>query len=355
MHTASQHQHRPPNTHQGSSKTAWLAFFAPQTSPWGARGKSGREINWMFTFFCSYYKALENITFCIFQERLVQAWAKRLHFYCFSYASQAECIDLHPYTLQGIDLGRLWSPASHLGSSARELSAWLQTEAQVQTTTYEAQRIDNPSRETEKNPTDRVDVPFRACCGACRSRDEGDEHLRQQSASAVSMQGYRGHLAGWDRTWLLQRRCALSHAVVYAESACSILGSNMDSQALSFPTSINFTFKVKYKELLLAFFSAKVYPRKQMTQVSLGLKMTQYPSGYYPLLRLGRRSPNPTTGLQHVCGHSTKAAVGVWAQHPVRLCCSADHFYLLLIFKCSETRSNTLASLLQTLSLHCCS
>lgn len=279
---ASQHQHRPPNTHQGSSKTAWLAFFAPQTSPWGARGKSGREINWMFTFFCSYYKALENITFCIFQERLVQAWAKRLHFYCFSYASQAECIDLHPYTLQGIDLGRLWSPASHLGSSARELSAWLQTEAQVQTTTYEAQRIDNPSRETEKNPTDRVDVPFRACCGACRSRDEGDEHVRQQSASAVSMQRYRGHPAGWDRTWLLQRRCALSHAVVYAESACSILGSNMDSQALSFPTSINFTLKVKYKDLLLAFFSAKVYPRKKMTQVSLGLKMTQYPSGIIP-------------------------------------------------------------------------
>lgn len=29
-------------------------------------GKSGREITWMLTFICSYCKALENITFCIF-------------------------------------------------------------------------------------------------------------------------------------------------------------------------------------------------------------------------------------------------------------------------------------------------
>lgn len=71
-----------------------------------------------------------------------------------SYTSQAARTDVHPCVLWDIDPGMLSSLAAHLGSSTTELSARLQTEAQVQSSTGTAWRIDNPSRETEKNPSD---------------------------------------------------------------------------------------------------------------------------------------------------------------------------------------------------------
>lgn len=96
-----------------------------------------------------------------------------------------------------------------------------------------------------------------------------DSRARLQSAS----RGTRGTWPGATGPNCLQRRYALSYAAVYAKSACSILGSNVVSQALSFPTATNFTFKVKTEELILAFFSMKICPREKMLHVSLELKM----------------------------------------------------------------------------------
>lgn len=81
-----------------------ISFLPSQTSPWGARQEKNikKRKNRLHTYFqvalVPIAKLWKKITFCIFQESLVQAWANRLCFYCFSYPNQAVCIDLHPHT-----------------------------------------------------------------------------------------------------------------------------------------------------------------------------------------------------------------------------------------------------------------
>jgi len=95
----------------------------------------------------------------------------------------------------------------------------------------------------------------------------------------------------------------------------------MASQALSFPTARNFTLKVKNKELILAFFSMKICPKEKMMHVSLGLKRKkrkhQTPIWILPPAEIRKKVPKSNNwSLARLWA---KAAVGVSAQHPVRL------------------------------------
>lgn len=108
-----------------------------------------------------------------------------------------------------------------------------------------------------------------------------------------------GSIQRGDRTDCLQRGYSLSYAAHYTKSSCSTLSSNMVSQALSFPTATNVTLKVKTKESIPGFLSVQIHPREKMMHASLGLKRenVKHSSGYYHLLRLGRRSTSPPTAL----------------------------------------------------------
>lgn len=112
--------------HQGSGKTAWVAVILSQISAWDARGKirKGNQLDGYFHLFLLKNSGKQSIL--CFPRKLVQAWAKGLHSHCLSYPSVAVWKNSHPKTLQGINMGRLCSLDSHLGSSAHELPALLQ-------------------------------------------------------------------------------------------------------------------------------------------------------------------------------------------------------------------------------------
>lgn len=340
-----------------------VSFFSFPNFTLGCKVERKR-ISWMLAFrlhlFLLQSSGQNNILyFPVFQERLVQAWAKRLRFYCFSYPSQAACIDLHPYVLQGIDLRTLYSLASYLGSSASELAALLQNEAQVQTSTYDAWKIDNPSGETKKKPSDRVNALFRACCRSCRSRDEQRwEGWTSVTAECVCSQhpgvpGAHGRVqqdpiaCKGDMPWAMQQFTPNLPALSLAQT--------WYRKPFHFPQPQTSLLRSKTKSWFLLSSPWRSAPEKRCCMSVWSWKWrrenTKHSSGYYHLLRLGRKSPGPTTGIQHVCGQ--KAAVGVSAQHPVELL-KCWPFYLLLIFKYSDKRANVLASLLQTLSPRYC-
>lgn len=132
---ARQHQHRPRNTHQGSGKTAKLAFYLPKLHL-GVQGKkkiSRREkIGCTLTFRLHWF--------------LLQSYGKNhiLHFpgkpspslskqaaFLLLFLPKPSSVHRSASThTQGINQGRLCSPVSHPGSSAL-----LQNEAYVQTST----------------------------------------------------------------------------------------------------------------------------------------------------------------------------------------------------------------------------
>lgn len=247
--------------------------------------------------------------------------------------------------LQGIDLRTLYSLASHLGSSASELAALLQNEAQVQTSTYEAWKIDNPGGETKKKPSDRVNALFRACCRSCRSRDEPTwEGWTSATAERVCSQhpgvpGAHGRVqqdpiaCKGDMPWAMQQFTPNLPALSLAQT--------WYRKPFHFPQPQTSLLRSKPKSWSLLSSPWRSAPEKRCCMSVWSWKWrrenTKHPSGYYHLLRLGRRSPGPTTGIQHVCGQ--KAAVGVSAQHPVGLL-KCWPFYLLLIFKYSDKRAN---------------
>lgn len=112
--------------HQGPAKAVWVAVILSQISAWGARGKirKGNQLDAYFHLFLLQSSGKQNIL--CFSRKLVQAWVKRLNSHCFSYPSEAVWNNSHPNMLQGINLGRLCSLDSHLGSPAHELPALLQ-------------------------------------------------------------------------------------------------------------------------------------------------------------------------------------------------------------------------------------
>ena len=257
---------------------------------------------------------------------------KRLHYYCFSCPSQAACIDSHPHTLQGIDLGTLCSLASHLGSSASELPALLQNEVQVQISTYKARRVDSPRGDTAKTPSDRADAPFRAHCKWWRSRDElrgmnvCDSRVHLQSASVRGARGQGGQdlmACKGDTSRAMQQFMpnlpALSLALTWPR------------KPFHFPQPETSLLRSKTKSWFLLSSPWRSAPKKRWCMSVWGWKErrenTKRPSGYYHLPRLERRSPSPTTGLWHVCGQKQQ-----WESQLSTLsdCWIADHFTYFL-------------------------
>lgn len=131
---------------------------------------SGREITWMLIFICSYCKAQENITFCIFQESQ-------------SKLEQRDCIPT-AFLIQVQQYGTIPIQTCCRASAWADSAPWIHTWApqhmnrllcsKIQTWAYEAWRTDSSSKGPQKNPSGRVKEAFRARCRSGRAEPGQD-------------------------------------------------------------------------------------------------------------------------------------------------------------------------------------
>lgn len=250
-----------------------LGFLLSQT--WSVKGKkkSGREISWMLT--CRLHLLLlqssgQNNS-PSFPSRTSLSLSKEDAF-LLTFLPKPSSM----HWSASLCAAGYWPESTQLsaftpGSLSKQLSALLQSKAWVQSNTYTALRTDSPSRGTEKNPCDRGDAPFRACCGSCTRRDE------QQR---------------WEEKW----GSSMLAASIAQTRPCKLFHLPLPLASFLRPKAMSESFLLH-----------EVLPQRWWKSVwGWKRKATMHPFGSHHLLRSRGRVPSPGAVLWHISGHTTK-------------------------------------------------